>query len=294
MPELSRTLLSSGRGLLEGPAWHPRLGLVVGDAEKGGVWALSRRGLDVPVIAHRRGIGGIVVHEDGGLIVSGRNVAYKSLDDPEAQTCVLLNNDPARHIVGFNDMTTDAAGRVYVGSLAFVAMHALPEEESAEGSLHRIDLDGSSQVVATGIRLTNGLAFSADGRHLYYADSLRRVVNVYDAHPDGTLGPARPLIRCEEGLPDGLAVSVDGDIWLAQADAHLVVRYRSDGTERERLCFDEPMVTSLCFGGDDLRDLYVVTGARGSVRGGCVYRLRVDVPGLPCHPARVPLQQEKR
>lgn len=292
MPELSRTLLSSGHGLLEGPVWHPRLGLVVGDAEKGGVWALSPRGLDVPVIAHRRGIGGIVVHESGGLIVSGRNVAHKALDDPQGQTRVLLHNDPARHIVGFNDMTTDAAGRIYVGSLAFVAMHDLPEGESAEGSLHRIDLDGSSQIVATGIRLTNGLAFSPDGRHLYYADSLRKIVNVYDATPNGALGPGRPLIHCSEGLPDGLAVSVDGDIWLAQADANVVVRYRSDGSERERFRFDEPMVTSLCFGAEDGRDLYVVTGSRGSTRGGCVHRLRVDVAGAPCHPARVRLQQD--
>ena len=287
MPEISRTLLSSGHGLLEGPVWHPRLGLIVSDADKGGVWSLSDRGLDVLHIPHRRGIGGMALHESGEVVVSGRNVALKALDNPDAPTRVLLNNDPSRHMMGFNDLTTDAAGRIYVGSLSFLAMHALPSEEQPEGQLHRIDLDGTSTVVATGIKLTNGLAFSPDGRRLYYADSLRRVVNVYDAAPDGSLGPGRPLIRCNEGLPDGLAVSSDGDIWLAQADANLVVRYREDGSERERFVFDEAMVTSLCFGGEDLRDLYVVTGSRGSTRGACVYRLRVDVPGAPRAPARV-------
>ena len=51
------------------------------------------------------------------------------------------------------------------------------------------------------------------------------------------------------------------------------------------------MVTSLCFGGDDLRDLYIVTGSRGgpSERCGTVYRLRSDVAGLPLPPARIAL-----
>jgi gluconolactonase len=287
MPELSRTLLSSGHGLLEGPIWHPRYGLVVADADHGGVWSLGAGGLDVLQIPHRRGIGGIALHESGELVVSGRNVALKAMDDPQSPTRVLLDNDPAHHVLGFNDLTTDAAGRIYVGSLSFLAMHALPDGEQPEGCLHRIDLDGTATVVATGVRLTNGLGFSPDGHRLYYADSLRGVVNVHAASPDGSLGPGRPLIRCDEGLPDGLAVSVDGDIWLAQADANRVVRYGDDGRERERFVFDEAMVTSLCFGGDDLRDLYVVTGSRGSTRGGCAYRLRVDVAGVPRTPARV-------
>jgi gluconolactonase len=50
-----------------------------------------------------------------------------------------------------------------------------------------------------------------------------------------------------------------------------------------------PMVTSLCFGGNDLRDLYVVTGSRGGPSENCgsVFRMKVDVPGLALHPARV-------
>jgi gluconolactonase len=51
------------------------------------------------------------------------------------------------------------------------------------------------------------------------------------------------------------------------------------------------MVTSVCFGGDDLRDLYIVTGTEGTGRtdAGSVFRLRVAVPGLPVPAARVKL-----
>jgi len=49
------------------------------------------------------------------------------------------------------------------------------------------------------------------------------------------------------------------------------------------------MVTSLCFGGDDLRDLYIVTGSRGGPTDTCgtIYRMRADVAGLPLPAARV-------
>jgi xylono-1,5-lactonase len=51
------------------------------------------------------------------------------------------------------------------------------------------------------------------------------------------------------------------------------------------------MVTSLCFGGDDMRDLYIVTGSRGGPHDNCgsIFRTRVDVAGLPLSPARVAL-----
>jgi len=52
-----------------------------------------------------------------------------------------------------------------------------------------------------------------------------------------------------------------------------------------------PMVTSVCFGGPDLRDLYIVTGQRGGPRENCggIYKMRVDVPGVPVPLARIAL-----
>ena len=67
--------------------------------------------------------------------------------------------------------------------------------------------------------------------------------------------------------------------------------FEPDGTERQTIPVPLPMVTSLCFGGADRRDLYIVTGSIGSGRedAGTVYRLRVDVAGLPVAPARIKL-----
>lgn len=276
-----------GYGLLEGPVWDPGRGLIFADAELGGVHVLDpASGVVSTLVEHRRGIGGVVRHRDGGLVVSGRNVAYKAAD---RETVVLLPNDPDGGIVGFNDITTDAAGRVYAGSLGFYP--TVPDDEPRPGALHVIDLDGSVRKLADGVQLTNGMAFSADGSRLYHCDSGDRTVYVYDVAPDGGVTGRRPFAQAPAGLPDGMAITVDGRVWVAVAHAGIVMVFNPDGSLDRTLDFPLPMVTSLCFGGEDRRDLYIVTGSDG-VEGhaGTVYRLRSDVAGLPVAAAAVAIR----
>ena len=213
--------LASGYGLIEGPVWDPTRGLIFSDALHGGVFCLDRSGRVVTVVEHRRGIGGIALHRDGGLIVSGRNVAYKG--PASRDTVVLLDRDEQLGIVGFNDLTTDARGRIYVGSLCSSPLDRAQQGSPKPGWLHVIDTDGSARRIADNILLTNGLGFSPDGRYLYHSDSLAHIVGVYDVRPDGSVGPRGALARVDEGVPDGLVVSEDGAIWVAAARGGAVV-----------------------------------------------------------------------
>jgi xylono-1,5-lactonase len=277
--------LATGYGLIEGPVWDPGRGLLFSDVLNGGVYCLARSGTITTVVEHRRGIGGMALHSDGGLVVSGRNVAYKPPDG--GATAVVLDRDES--IVGFNDLTTDAAGRVYVGSLAASPLNAAGRESTETGWLHVIDVDGSSRRVSDGVLLTNGLGFSPDGTRLYHCDSRAGIVRVYDVSRDGGVGPQRVFARTDVGLPDGLAVSVDGAVWVAIAHGSAVIVFDEDGKERERIPCSLPMVTSVCFGGDDLTDVYIVTGSAGSGRedAGSIFRMRAGVAGLAVPPARV-------
>ena len=280
--------LATGYGLIEGPVWDAAQGLLFSDAVHGGVFCLpSGGGPARTVVEHRRGIGGMTLHEAGGLVVSGRNIAFKPAGG--GGTAVLYDGADSDGVVGFNDITTDPAGRLYVGSLAFSSLTEGSEQKP--GRLHLIDLDGSSRVLASGILLTNGLGCSPDGRHLYHSDSRTNMLWYYDRSRDGGVGSRKPFAEVPEGLADGLAVAEDGAVWLAVAGGGCVLVFNPDGTRREQIDFPVPMITSVCFGGDDLRDLYVVSGSRGtgSDRGGAIFRLRVDVPGLPLAPARVKL-----
>lgn len=280
--------LAHGYGLVEGPVWVPGSGLMFSDVHGGGVHCLSADGALATVFPHRRGIGGIALHADGGLVVGGRNIAFKSFAGGD--TVVILDRDPEHGNVGFNDLTTDAAGRIYVGSLGSPVFE---EGEQLPGKLHLIDIDGSSRIVAEDVLLTNGLGFSPDGKTLYHSDSRRQTVHCYEVSRSGDLGPKRTFATLDDGAPDGLAVSSDGAVWVAVAGGSCVAVFEPDGSVRERITVPMPMCTSVCFGGDDLTDLYIVTGSDGveGDREGSVYRERVGVEGLPVPLARVPLAQ---
>ena len=279
--------LASGYGLIEGPVWDPARGLLFSDVVNGGVFCLDGGGEVRPVIAHRRGIGGMALHEGGGLVVSGRNVAVKPAGGGATQ--VILDGDPEHGVLGFNDLATDAAGRVYVGSLGFDPLSA--DDAPKPGKLYCIELDGSARVVAEEVLLTNGLALSPDGRRLYHSESLRHVVRVYEVGDGGALNPHRAFAELEGGIPDGLAVAEDGSVWVAIAFGGRVDVFEPDGRLRTSLAVEIPMVTSLCFGGPERRDLYIVTGSQGAERDdlGAVFRTPVAVAGLEVAPARIAL-----
>ena len=276
--------LTHGYGLIEGPVWLADRGLAFSDVHGGGVYCLDAAGKVSTLFPHRRGIGGMAPHERGGLVVGGRNIAFKSFAGGD--TVVLLDRDPAHGNVGYNDLATDAAGRVYVGSLGSPVFEA---GEQVAGDLYLIDLDGSSRIVGKDVLLTNGLGFSPDGKTLYHSDSRRQAVYRYAVAGNGDLGEKQPFAQPRGGAPDGLAVAEDGSVWVAVAGGGVVSVFAPDGSLRENLAVPMPMVTSVCFGGGDLRDLYVVTGSDGVAgdREGAVYRMRVDVAGLPVPLARV-------
>jgi gluconolactonase len=273
----------TGYGLIEGPVWDRDMGLYFSDVRDGGIHLLDHTGEVTVVLPRRRGVGGIALHAEGGLVFGGRDISWSPLDGGEGK--VLLTAADAGGAIGFNDLTTDAAGRIWVGSLAF---RVFGGEEPKPGSLHVIDLDGSMRTVAGGVMLTNGLGFSPDGRRLYHSDTRSQMVRVYDVGANGEVLEWRPFVAFG-GAADGLKVAADGSVWVADAQAGRVAVFNPDGTHRSDLAIPLPMVTSLCFGGDDLRDLYVVTGSdrAPSETSGTVFRTRVEVPGQPLPPCRV-------
>jgi gluconolactonase len=277
-------VLATGYGLIEGPVWDRARGLVFSDVLNGGVYCLDRSGRVGIVVEHRRGIGGIALYEDGGLIVSGRNIAYKGPAAPD--TVVLLDRDEQLGIVGFNDLT--GCPRPHLRW--FTLLEPIRPEPATEPDARMAPCHRHRRIFAP----YRGWGLAQQRTRVL----ARRRASVSLRQPgehttclDGSVGPRRVLTRVEEGIPDGLAVSEDGAAWVAAARGRAVVVFEPDGCERERIRCPLPMVTSVCFGGDGLRDLYIVTGAEGAGRpdAGSVFKLRVAVPGLPVPPTLVKL-----
>jgi gluconolactonase len=282
--EVAMEQVVTGYGLIEGPVWDQARGLYFSDVLNGGVHLLDHAGEVSLVVPKRRGIGGMALHAAGGLVVGGRDIAHVAT---AGDTRSLLSLDAIPGATGFNDLVADRTGRIYVGSLTF---RVFGGEAPKPGHLHVIDLDGTMRTLSDGVLLTNGLGFSPDGSRLYHCDARAGLVRIYDVKSDGSVGPWRSFASLgPAGVPDGMKVASDGSVWVADAYGGRVVVFNADGSHRRDLAVPLPMVTSLCFGGQDLRDLYIVTGSRGGPHENCgsIFRTRADVAGLSLPPARV-------
>jgi gluconolactonase len=272
--------LAYGYGLLEGPRVDDADNLFFSDVTNGGVYRRSPDGAVSTVVPRRRGVGGIALHADGGVVVSGKNICHVK----NGETRLLFQRED---IPGFNDLFTDSAGRVYVGSL-----RSDPFKEGARvpGELWRIDGEGKVVQMYDDVGLTNGIGFSPDGRQIYHADSAGPHIMVHDVAPDGTMSNRRAIARMSGGtIPDGLCVDEAGCLWVAVYGGHCAARYTPEGKLDRKVEVPAKAVTSVCFGGKDRRDLYIVTAdnTEDAGRKGTIFRTRVDVAGVPVPLARV-------
>lgn len=138
-------------------------------------------------------------------------------------------------------------------------------DREGTGRLVRVDADGTVTVFSEGISVANGLGWSPDGRTMFHVDTMAREVHRFDFNPaTGTAANRRTAFTTDAfgGIPDGLAVDVDGRIWLAHFGTPHVVCSDDQGREISRIELPVANVTSCAFGGDDLSTLFVTTSTR--------------------------------
>ena len=207
------------------------------------------------VVPKRRGIGGMLLHADGGVVVSGRDLAHVR----DGETRVVM--EAPEGVTGFNDMTSGERGEIYVGTLRF---HPFKGESPVPGEVWRIDPDGAAEIVADGIDWPNGVGLSPDGETIYVCDYAAGTVVA-----GGTVFATSP-----RGSADGLAVDAEGGVWIALGEGKGVARFDPDGEVDRIVDVPADFVSSLCFGGPDLREMFV------TIAGGLL-RTSSDVAGRP-------------
>lgn len=234
------------------------------------------------VVATRAHVGGIVPHVSGGIVASGPDLAV--VDREGVVERVVLDVVDSW---GFNDITTDSLGNVFAG---LHVERPTIDPPATSPVLWRASIDGTAVECYGDLTMTNGMRVSPDGRRLYHADTLRRVVWVSDLDPDGLPRDRRVHHQLRSGWPDGMAIDEHECLWLAALGAGVVVRIAPDGSEDRVVPTPLAHVSAVCFAGSDVRDL-VVTVFGGEPydadRPGCVLTCRVDVAGLGLTPARV-------
>ena len=170
--------------------------------------------------------------------------------------------------------------------------------EGFTGALYRLDPDGRVHTLETGIGISNGLCWSPDGRTMYFADSPRHTIHVYDFDPDSGLpSRRREFARTGPGAePDGSTVDAEGAVWNAQWGGGRVVRYSPTGEVLETVDTPGAMQPScVAFGGDALELLCVTSAWIGldaaaraaQPQAGHVFLYETSARGLPENRARL-------
>jgi len=271
-------MLAYGYGLVEGPRVDDDGSLYFSDVHGGGVRRLALDGAIDVVVPKRRGVGGIALHVDGGIVISGRDICHVR----DGVSRIVFAPDAP----GLNDLFVDAAGRVICATMRSNPFSL--EGPRTPGEAWLLELDGGAHELYGDIALTNGIGFSPDGTTLYHADTTRGVwAHDYD---NGSVSNRRPFVGVGTVSPDGLAVDEAGTVWVADVSGTGAVRgFSPDGTELDRVEVPAQMVTSLCFGGPDRRDLYIVTGDNTDdpERRGSIFGTRANVAGCAVPRARV-------
>lgn len=245
--------------LAEGPVWDAARDRVLWvDIEEGRILEGRLRDGDVEVlrtVVVDATVGAVVPCADGRLLVAGRSgLVVIGPDGRRTAGPTILPPDAARRL---NDGACDPAGRFVVGSLALGA-------STGREVLVRLEDDGTLTTIDDDLWLSNGLAWSVDGATLYSVDTLAGVVRARDYDvASGAVGPRRDHLTITDGLPDGICLDTEGNLWIAIWGAGQVRCYGADGVVRHVVEVDAPHTSSVAFVGPGHDRLLVTTASTG-------------------------------
>jgi sugar lactone lactonase YvrE len=266
----------------EGPAWVERdQALWFVDIKSPTIFRWSEGGVDRWTPPLR--IGSLAPAARGGF-VAGTESGFYFADPAAGRYEAITDPEPLLASNRFNDGKTDRSGRFWAGTMD-------DREEEVQGTLYRLDADLNWSAVDSGYMVTNGPAFSPDGRTMYHTDSAKRLIYAFDLDAEGVASNRRPFARFrdEHGYPDGMTVDAEGCLWVAFWDGWCIRRVSPEGDVLQVIEMPVERPTSCAFGGP-LLDRLFVTSARVGLNqnalavqplAGALFMLETSVRGIP-------------
>ena len=227
-------------------------------------------------------VGSLAVADDGRLVVSLTRML--ALFDPATGALTeIARPSQIGQDQRFNDGKCDPQGRFWVGTMNNVT-------RAPEGTLYRLGPDATLTPTLSGIRIPNSLAWSPDGRTMYFSDSLLHTIYAFAFDPTtGAISDRRVFAKTiAPAIPDGATVDRESCLWCAEYDGWRVTRYRPDGQVDRTIELPVQRPTSYAFGGPNLDILYVTTATQrltaaelaGLPLAGALLALRPGVCGI--------------
>lgn len=286
---LDFTCLLDGRYALgECPTWDEKTGtLYFVDIKGKTIHALDWASRVLTASWHfEREVGSFGLAADGRFVVAEWDDVYL-LDPATGAREHLASIEADLPYTRLNDGKVGPDGAFWVGTMDI----RTPREPV--GGLYRVGSDGSLTRIIGELRVSNGLAWSPDGRTLYHADSGPGWIDTWDFDPaSGEASNRRRFAQLvtDTGRPDGGTVDSDGNYWNAGVSAGVLNCFAPDGTQIGAYAVPVPRPTMPCFCGPDLSDL-VLTSLRpddaaaieAAPQSGSLFHAVPGVRGLPTY-----------
>jgi gluconolactonase len=203
-----------------------------------------------------------------------RRVTRQELD---GSITVIANSFQGRRLNRPNDVVVKSDGCIYFTD-PWTSPAAPEEWDLTFAGVYRVTPDlGTLSLLVDDFVLPNGLAFSPDESILYINDTRRGHIRAFDLLPNGMLAKHTDRVFAdlrgpEPGVPDGMKVDVEGNIYCGGAGGIWIMD--KAGKKLGRIVHGAPATTNLAFGGDDWKTIYVTSRNHlGSVK--------VKIPGVP-------------
>lgn len=266
---------SGGARLAEGPVWDDeRRELLWVDIPAGLIHRTREDGLHDAAIDVGEHVGAVAIAADGRLVAAARS-GFRLVDADRGHPLLAgLPVLPGAPDLRMNDGKCDPRGRFLAGTMGY-------NDEPGAGALWC--LDGKRLTcLLTGVTISNGLAWSSDGKTLYYVDTPTQRIDAFDYDiASARLSHRRTEVDVPAGLgsPDGLTIDREGGLWLALWGGAAVHRYVA-GRLDEVLEVPSAFVTSCAFGGEQYETLYITTAEdRRCGRSGAIFATTCNVAG---------------
>ena len=219
---------------------------------------------------------GMTLDQQGRLVIceqSGRRVTRTEHD---GSTTVLAERWEGKRLNSPNDAVVDRGGVVWFTDPPYgiISDYEGERADSEIGACHvyRVDpADGRVVLVADDFDRPNGLAFSADERRLFIADTRGGHIRVFDVDDDRNLTRSRVFAEISVGNPDGFRLDEDERVWAAAGDG--VHCFDPDGTLLGKVKVPEAATANVVFGGAKRNRLFIAASTS-------IYSIHLKVNGL--------------
>ena len=239
-------------------------------------------------------IGSIALRKSGGFVSALRD-GFAFIEPGSDHIEWIHNPEADKPLNRFNDGKCDRQGRFWAGSMYDPI--GPPEtyfDREPIGTLYRLDSDYTCHTMKTDIYVSNGIAWSTEGKTMYFTDSPRRTIWAMDYDTiNGSIGESRTFATIEndstQGTFDGATVDIEDHYWCAEFGGGRLIRFAPDGSVNQIVDLPISRPTCCAFGGKEMKTLFVTSAKIMMSReqmikdphAGDLIALDVGVKGVP-------------